>query len=65
MASQSSRPLDIAVESLEGLVREIKSRTINEDQRKRVALKLRDVVAVCHRGMSLYPLPISCLVLSN
>ncbi|KAF3761262.1 hypothetical protein M406DRAFT_52619 [Cryphonectria parasitica EP155] len=51
MASQASRPLDIALESLDSLVKEIKSRTISEDQRKRFALKLRDVVAVCHRDL--------------
>lgn len=50
MASQTSRPLDIALESLDGLIKEIKSRTVTEEQRKRFALKLRDVVAVCQRG---------------
>lgn len=55
MASQTSRPLDIALESLDGLVKEIKSRTISEDQRKRFTLKLRDVVAVCQRGTFFYP----------
>ncbi|PSR84348.1 phosphatidylinositol 3-kinase-like protein [Coniella lustricola] len=52
MASQTSRPLDIALESLDGLVKEIKSRTVSEDQRKRFALKLRDVAAVCQRDLS-------------
>lgn len=50
MANQSSRPLDIALESLDGLIREIKSRN-DETSRRRMAFKLRDVVVVCHRGM--------------
>lgn len=56
MANQASRPLEIALENLDTLLREIKSRNISEDQRKRFARQLRDaIVERCHRGMSHSP----------
>lgn len=50
MANQASRSLETYLETLDTLVREIKSRTISEDQRKRFTRQLRDLLAIWQRG---------------
>ncbi|KAJ9142387.1 Phosphatidylinositol 3-kinase tor2 [Pleurostoma richardsiae] len=49
MANAMQRQQDIALEALDGIIKDIKSRTVSDDQRRRAALQLRDLVAVCQR----------------
>lgn len=46
------RQLDIAQEALEGFIKDIKSRTVSEELRKRSALQLRDMVAILQRDLA-------------
>lgn len=55
MANQASRSLETYLETLDTLIREIKSRTISEDQRKRFTRQLRDLLAIWQRGMCAGP----------
>lgn len=53
MANQASRSLETYLETLDTLVREVKSRTISEDHRKRFTRQLRDLLGVWQRGTCL------------
>ncbi|ROV89439.1 hypothetical protein VMCG_10211 [Cytospora schulzeri] len=51
MANQASRSLETYLETLDTLIREVKSRTISEDQRKRFTRQIRDLLAIWQREL--------------